>query len=144
MLDLILDLKRKKSFKTALLRQLENIDHIKQYYYINDTSWMFCYCRYVGKYPRSYHCQPAIYFIFKKEKKKKQRGQKLIIRVKEYECSLCNTFKFFVDLEFSEVKDNIKKNSVSLNNCDFFDYQVIFGCKKFSKRFVKSKIFQLL
>ena len=70
MLDLILDLKRKKSFKTALLRQLENIDHIKQYYYINDTSWMFCYCRYVGKYPRSYHCQPAIYFIFKKEKKK--------------------------------------------------------------------------
>lgn len=64
--------------------------------------------------------------------------------MKEYECSLCNTFKFFVDLEFSEVKDNIKKNSVSLNNCDFFDYQVIFGCKKFSKRFVKSKIFQLL
>lgn len=56
MLDLILDLKRKKSFKTALLRQLENIDHIKQYYYTNDTSWMFSYCRYVGKYPRSYHC----------------------------------------------------------------------------------------
>lgn len=54
----------------ALLRQLENIDHIKQYYYTNDTSWMFSYCRYVGKYPRSYHCQPAISFIFKKEKKK--------------------------------------------------------------------------
>ena len=57
---------------------------------------------------------------FQKKKIKKQRGQKLIIRVKEYECSLCYTFNFSTDLEFYEVKENIKKNSVSLNNCDFF------------------------
>ena len=34
--------------------------------------------------------------LFSKKKKKKQRGHKLIIRVKEYECSLCDTFNFFI------------------------------------------------
>ena len=87
----------------------------------------------------------ACNLLYFQKRKKKQRGHKLIIRVKEYECSLCDTFNFFIDLAFSEVKEILGRILYLLIIVTFFlDYQAIFGCKKFSKRFVKSKIFQLL